>query len=233
MNMRFGLILLLLAVNSTFAMEQENFDNTKKRNHEEEDNRDAKKQKADNQDSVETGVDFTEILPQEIIGEILDGHIEISKALIESNADVNGKNEYGFTVLAYAAHLGNTELIKDLIKAGADINAMDMDGGNALHGAAVCGKNEAVKVLIEAGINIDSQSKNGHTALIHAVNNGYIEIVETLIKAGANLNLKYWEDDTALKTAKRNLRYLRKGFKEIIELLESKGAKQFNNPEEL
>src|SRR5262252_2587162 len=44
-------------------------------------------------------------------------------ALIESGADVNGKNKSGVTALMLAAGSGRIEIVQDLLSKGADVNA--------------------------------------------------------------------------------------------------------------
>jgi len=59
-----------------------------------------------------------------------------SKAMIEHGADVNAKDNYGYTVLILAARNGHTEIVELLIERGADIEAMNNDGNTALIQAA-------------------------------------------------------------------------------------------------
>ena len=45
--------------------------------------------------------------------------------LIAKGADVNAKDEFGYTPLHHAAWNGRTEIDEMLIADGADVNAMD------------------------------------------------------------------------------------------------------------
>ena len=55
------------------------------------------------------------------------------KKLIEEGADVNARDNRGFTVLIWASAWRQTEIVKLLIEAGADVNAKaDMNGQTAL-----------------------------------------------------------------------------------------------------
>jgi ankyrin repeat protein len=64
----------------------------------------------------------------------LRGHTETAKLLIEKGADVNAKNNNGWTPL-YAAAIGDhTETVKLLIDKGADVNVKDSSGKTILHG---------------------------------------------------------------------------------------------------
>ena len=52
---------------------------------------------------------------------IADDPAAVSK-LIKEGADVNAKNNYGWTALSHAARSGNAELVKLLLEHGADVN---------------------------------------------------------------------------------------------------------------
>ncbi len=51
-----------------------------------------------------------------------NGHTEIVKLLITSDADVNIQGYYGITALIEAADNGYTEIVEMLISEGADVN---------------------------------------------------------------------------------------------------------------
>ena len=54
--------------------------------------------------------------------------MEIVELLIAAGADVNAKNDWGWTPLTYAAINDHEEIAELLIAKGADVNAKD-DGG--------------------------------------------------------------------------------------------------------
>ena len=79
------------------------------------------------------------------------------KAMINSGADVNAKDNNGFTPLHSAAGLGQAELIPVLVKAGAYINATDNSGRTPLDIARQNKQWNAVKIL-EGGSDLASPS---------------------------------------------------------------------------
>ena len=58
------------------------------------------------------------------------------KVLLDAGADVDARDEFGRTVLMWAAGNGTPENIKVLLDAGADLNVRTWEGGTALLSAA-------------------------------------------------------------------------------------------------
>jgi ankyrin repeat protein len=75
----------------------------------------------------------------------------IIDALIEAGADVNARDDAGFTQLHDAALTGNLESVRILLEHGADINAGDKESKTALYMAATMGREEVVSLLLEKG----------------------------------------------------------------------------------
>ena len=89
------------------------------------------------------------------------------RQLIQDGADVNAKDEDGWTPLMLAAaHNSNPEVLKVLIEAGADVNAKDTDGLTPLMLAAQHNPNpKALTALLEAGADAKAKNNEGKTAL--------------------------------------------------------------------
>lgn len=113
------------------------------------------------------------------------GAPEEVKTLLEEGADVNAKDEDGFTVLMYAALSGNLQLVKHLVNRGADVNARDKDGKTALMFVAAKGDLEAVRFLLDSGADVHAEAANGNTALQLAEEEDNREIVMLLKSHGA------------------------------------------------
>ncbi|BEJ14782.1 hypothetical protein CspHIS471_0405490 [Cutaneotrichosporon sp. HIS471] len=69
----------------------------------------------------------------------------LAKLLDDTN--VNGKDEYGFTLLHLAADRGRVEAVKLLLDRGADKSVLDPDGQTAHDIAAVSGRDEIMVLL--------------------------------------------------------------------------------------
>lgn len=105
--------------------------------------------------------------------------------LIGVGADVNAKDDIGWTALMIAVWLGNTEIAQLLIAKGTDVDAKDNNGDTALIKAAQCGETELVRLLINFGANVHVCSNGGCSALDVATRFCHTEIEELLLEAGA------------------------------------------------
>ncbi|MDE6350804.1 MAG: ankyrin repeat domain-containing protein [Treponemataceae bacterium] len=130
-------------------------------------------------------------------------HKDTTELLIKAGADVNAKDNNGYTALMCAAkNVGWKDIIDFLIKAGADVNAKDDSGWTALLLAIADMCNDTAKLLIKAGADVNAKTDyNGWSALMWAAYNGLGDIVELLIKAGVDINAKDNSDRTALMEA--------------------------------
>ena len=67
-----------------------------------------------------------------LMDKVVAGDAAAVSALIAKGADVNARNNYGWTALSHAARAGNAELVKLLLAHGADVNARDQIRVDAL-----------------------------------------------------------------------------------------------------
>ena len=158
------------------------------------------------------------------------GGYEIVKLLIEHGADINAKNNNGWTALMWALVSNNAEyleIIKLLVENGANINTKNNNGDTALIIASrYTWRLKAVKYLVGNGADINAKNNNNETSLMHASYNGHLELVKYLVENGAYINEKDNESNTALSWAKEES--FMKGEEEkneIIKILMEAGAK--------
>jgi ankyrin repeat protein len=121
----------------------------------------------------------------------IDGNLEQAQNFLDRGADVNVKNNNGWTPL-YCAAMKNDEnskaIINLLLDKGADVNAADMEGWTPLHIAAAYNSKELVLLFLDRGANVNVKHNNGWTPLYYAAGNGYKEIVQLLLEKGAKVN---------------------------------------------
>jgi hypothetical protein len=93
--------------------------------------------------------------------------------LLAAGADVNAKNDYGWTALMMAVFHDHVENAKLLLEAGADVNAKNNRGLTALMMAAQYFHDhvENAELLLEAGADVNVKNNRGQTALMIANNN--------------------------------------------------------------
>ncbi len=92
----------------------------------------------------------------------LKGQLDVAKALIAKDADVN---KPGWTPLHYAATGGSLPMLQLLLDDDAFIDAQAPNGNTPLMMAAYYSTPEAVKLLIEAGADVKMRNQSGKTAL--------------------------------------------------------------------
>lgn len=135
---------------------------------------------------------------------------EVIHVLLEADADIEAKDQFGSTALMNAARKSNVEAVRVLLEASADVEAKDEDGHTALMMAARDTVNpETVKVLLHAGADVNAKSEDGTTVLMDALLWGIgineapeaVEIVKLLLQAGADTGVRDTLGGTLLTVA--------------------------------
>ncbi len=78
-------------------------------------------------------------------------------------ADINAKDENGWTPLELAIFFGRAEAVQVLWLAGAEVNTNAMIGWTALHLAALLGTPESIMALLSAGADATLTNDDGET----------------------------------------------------------------------
>lgn len=109
-----------------------------------------------------------------------DNDIDITKILLDHQADVNQPSYDSFTPLFFARN----EIASLLLQAGANVNYLNCDDESALHYAARENQHQAIELMLAAGANINQINKNGKTPLFYAKQEQAHEAIAILIAAG-------------------------------------------------
>lgn len=116
--------------------------------------------------------------------------------LVNRGADINFKDDNGWTPLHSAVFWGKRECVETLIRLPQmiprlrlSVDLRNAKGRTALHVAARKGKAELVSLLINARCSPDARDMDGWTPLHHAVFNCMDENVELLIDNSSRANL--------------------------------------------
>jgi ankyrin repeat protein len=106
------------------------------------------------------------------------GDSKAIESLIKGGADVNAKDQKGWTALMMAAGACWNDfplalarwddIVKRLLVAGADVNARNREGETPLMIAATCGDLQIVTSLIAEGADVNARTDKGCTALTYS-----------------------------------------------------------------
>jgi ankyrin repeat protein len=94
-----------------------------------------------------SNVNFASPMGTALMSAVVKGNVEITKLLLENNAEVNSSDPKGTTALMYAAMFNNSELIKLLLSHHADKTKVDNKGKTVFEYAVFSGNEEIINLL--------------------------------------------------------------------------------------
>ena len=100
------------------------------------------------------------------------GFLEMTKAILAYNPDVDAKDASGNTALMGVCFKGYVDIARALLEAGAEVNLKNYNESTPLIFAATFGQREIVKLLLEYGADPSVKDNRGYTAAMHAQNQG-------------------------------------------------------------
>ena len=113
---------------------------------------------------------------------VLD-HASRVQVLIDAGADIDTKNNSGWSPLHYACEQGVLDVVKMLVEAGAGVRSQTDAGQTCLILAARCGHTEIVRYLVglpEVELN-HRDTVNNYTALQYAVEEKHTDVALVLL----------------------------------------------------
>lgn len=124
-----------------------------------------------------------------------NGHLGVTKTLLEHGADHQHQDQYGRNAVHIATVFAHPQVVKLLVeKTGLDINAKDNDGVTAVYSGCLWGNWKAVEVLLGLGadpdIGVDEVGRPQWNPLVAAVEEGHVACARLLLAAGANPNFE-------------------------------------------
>lgn len=134
-----------------------------------------------------------------------DGRLDIVQALLQKGADINQKDENGYTALHIATFNNNLDIVQALLNKGANVDIQANNGYTALYIATFNNNLGIVQALLEKDANVNIQkADNGYTALCVVARKGYFDIVQALLEKDADVNIQTNGGCTALHIAAVN-----------------------------
>ncbi len=121
---------------------------------------------------------------------VINRNRELTRLLVEKNADVNHRCNNGSTPFLLAVERDSLPMIQYLAGHGADVGMADSSGMTALHRATISNKINVVGYLLGLGIPVDAKNNDGMTALHFASIYGRQEIGKMLVQHGASPSLQ-------------------------------------------
>ncbi|KAG6613418.1 uncharacterized protein IUM83_04519 [Phytophthora cinnamomi] len=97
--------------------------------------------------------------------ELLQYILNVTKLVLRFGADVNARNQDGYSALHYAANGDAFDVARFLLDSDADANAQDQHGKTPLHHCIHEGSLLVANLLVARGADIDMKDENGETPL--------------------------------------------------------------------
>ena len=151
------------------------------------------------------------------------GHKDVAALLLINEAEVNAKDNGGWTALQSATFGGHTEVAALLLGKKADVDFEDNKGWTPLHHAAWYGHKDMVALLLDNKAKGNAKDKTGRTPLLYGALNGHKEVAELLPASKTKVNAKDNNGDTPLRLATL------KGHTEMVELLRQHGGHEYTS----
>lgn len=164
---------------------------------------------------IHPGISSANDLNRDLLIASMKGDVEKVASLLDRGADVNAKDQRGWTALEWALRAGHQNVAKLLVDRGADRSPeIPIRFREQLMKAVKSGDPGEVRTLLDKGPN-----PNLDRFLKHAVARGNPEIVQLLLEKGAdpNGNDKCWGYRLLVRAAGE-------GRPEIVKMLLAKGA---------
>lgn len=151
-----------------------------------------------------------------------EGHLPVVNVLLLRGAQINKRDDGGWTPLFVAALNGRQPVVQALLQAGADPAASPTDGNYAgwtpFHAAASIGRASLAELLLVSGDYVNQARGDGFMPLFAAARDGHTDVVHLLARKGAKINVQNQDGDTPLMIAGWN------GHHGAVEVLLEAGA---------
>jgi len=115
-----------------------------------------------------------------------NGQLDIVDVLLNHGADINSKDNTGWSSLFWASIGGHANVVQFLLERGAEVNARTSYlNFTPLYIASDQGYLEVVRILLEHGADVQIRASGGQTAFQVATSNGHEAVSRLLLEHGA------------------------------------------------
>ncbi|KAI3748878.1 hypothetical protein L6452_12283 [Arctium lappa] len=118
---------------------------------------------------------------EEVLNAARRGDLIHLEFLLERDASVDFRDQYGLTAIHMAAIKGHKDVVMLLVEFGCDLECTEAEGQTPLHMAAMGGSKDTVEVLINRGANVNAKCNRGATPLQVAETMGHEIITQFLL----------------------------------------------------
>lgn len=131
--------------------------------------------------------------------------METIQFLVERGADLNARDDKGYTPLHRAAYKGRKGAAEYLLQKGLNANIEDKDGLTPLHHTSLSGEDEVVRLLLEYGAEANAQASDDLRTPSHEASSyGHYGTIQILLEGGAQIMAQDLSNRTVLHTARLN-----------------------------
>ena len=134
----------------------------------------------------------------------INGHIQVVRALIEANSDIEAKDADLWSPLYWSAERRQEDIVNIFLELGADPNSRTTSGGTALLQVCGWGYLDIAQCLLNAGAEVNIATTWGRTPLHQAASAGALDVVNLLLEHGADPNVSDRSEYTPLDLAEEN-----------------------------
>ena len=93
------------------------------------------------------------------------GYLSVVELLLSKGANVNDKNNYGYSSIIEASTHGHVSVVELLLSKGANISDKNNDGFSSIIYASLHGHVSVVELLLSKGADINDVTNYGSTAM--------------------------------------------------------------------
>ena len=117
--------------------------------------------------------------------------IEVTKLLLEHNADIEARDKNNQTPLHHAAKSSYERLAQLLLKHNAHVEARDKNNYTPLHHAVFHRSKDMLKLLLEHNADIEARDEDNKTPLHHAVGSSHnVQVAKLLLEHNADIETR-------------------------------------------